>query len=432
MTIWLTIAAGLWAQPPTSQNAVTSIVTDLRNQHYDVALSESRAAVKAHPRDYRLWTLEGMAFAGKQDNASALAAFRRALGLAPDYAPALKSEARLLFEAKDRQVIEVLHKLIRLDGSDQTAHEMLAIVNARQNECKSALGEFEIVKESIRSHPDSLQWYGYCLTKEKLYPDADRAFSRLVELLPTELDPRFDLALIRTMQNRNSKALETLQPLLAVETANVDVLSLASEAYEAVGDTPHAVDALRRAIVLSPADADLYVRFAGICLAHDSFEVGIDVVNAGLKHIPNDASLYIARGLLYGQIGKYSDAEEDLAKAEKLNPAKTTSSFALAATAIQHGDLDQALKTVREELKTHPSDPRLHYMLAKVLTGQGAKPGTPDFDDAMKSAKMTVRSKPDFAPGHDLLAGLYLNAGDDELAVRCPDHVPDRAASRLR
>lgn len=415
--MWLTIAGSVGGQSPGPQDTVKSIVTDLRNQHYDEALSEAKASLAAHPRDHRLWTLKGMAFEGKGDGASALTAFRHALSIAPDYAPALKAEARLLFETKDKQVIPLLQKLIQLDASDQTAHEMLAIANARQSECKSAVEQFEVVKDSIRSNPDSLQWYGYCLTKEKQYPKAEAAFARLVELLPTQTDPRFDLALVRTMENRNAEALEALQPLLALEAPDVDVLSLASEVYEATGDTPKAVDALRRAIQLSPDNADLYVRFAGICLAHDSFEVGIDVVNAGLKRIPNDASLYIARGLLYGQIGKYADAEQDLAKAEKLNPAKTTSSFALAATAIQHGDLDQALKTVREELKSHPNDPRLRYMLAKVLTDQGAKPGTPEFDEAMKSAKMTVRLKPEFVPGHDLLAGLYLNAGNHELAA---------------
>ena len=40
---------------------------------------------------------------------------------------------------------------------------------------------------------------------------------------------------------------------------------------------------LREAIVLRPADANLYNAFAVLCLDHDSFQVGIDMLNVGLQ-----------------------------------------------------------------------------------------------------------------------------------------------------
>ncbi len=417
LMIWFAMCAVVPAQPSADQNTMEPIISALRSQHFDEALSAAKSALKAHPLDYRVWTLEGMALAGKADNPSALAAFRRALTIAPDYNPALKAEARLLFQSGDKQAIAVLRKLIALDPSDKTAQEMLAISSARQNECKSSLQEFAPLDETIQSHPESLQWYGYCLTQEKEFSAAASVFARLVELVPNELEPRFDLALVQTMANQNTNAIQTLQPLITSHSPNVDALTLAAEAYEEAGETPKAVSMLRQAIDLDADNADLYVRFAGLCLSHDSFQVGLDVVNVGLRRIPKNASLYVARGLLYGQTGEYSNAESDLQTAEKLNPAVTASSFALAATAMQHGDLDQALKTVREQLKRHPNDPGLHYMLAKILVDQGAKFGSSEFQEAMKSASMAVRTKPDFVPGHDLLASLYLDAGKSDLAT---------------
>ena len=417
LLVWFSITAAVPAQTPPAQNSIGQIVFAIRNHQYEEALSAAKAALQECPRDYRLWTLEGMAFAGKGDNAEALTVFKHALSIAPDYGPALKAEARLLFQYRDNQAVAVLQELIRLDASDQMAHEMLAVSEARENDCKSAMGEFQSIREAVRSHPNSLQWYGYCLTQEKQFPEAISAFDRLVDLVPNELDPRFNLALVQTMVGQNSEAIQTLQPLVTGPAPNVDVLSLDSEAYEAVGDTPKAVSLLRQAIDLDPDNPDLYVRFAGLCLSHDSFEVGVDVVDAGLRRIGNTAGLYIARGLLYGQIGRYADAERDLQTAEKLNPTKTTSSFAFAATAMQHGDLDQALKTVRGQLNSHPNDPALRYMLAKILVDQGAKSGSAQFDEAMKSVSVTVRMRPEFASGHDLLAGLYLDAGKNNLAA---------------
>ena len=131
------------------------------------------------------------------------------------------------------------------------------------------------------------------------------------------------------MAGKNEDAIGTLQPLLSGETAEPDVVSLASEAYEAVGDTPKAVSFLRRAIVLQPGNPDFYVRFAGLCLSHDSFEAGLHMVNAGLKNLPKEPSLYIMRGLLYGQLTQYDKAEQDFETAEKLNPAGATGAYAL-------------------------------------------------------------------------------------------------------
>jgi tetratricopeptide (TPR) repeat protein len=415
--IWFAMCIAAPAQPSANQSTMEPIIWALRNQRFDEALSAAKSVLQEHPRDYRVWTLEGMALSGKGEGPSALAAFRRALTIAPDYKPALKAEARLLFQSGEKQAVDVLQKLIRLDPSDKTAHEMLAVSEARKKECKSAQREFAPLEEAIQSHPESLQWYGYCLTQEKEFAAAASAFTRLVELVPNELEPRFDLALVQTLANQNVNAIQTLQPLITGQSPNFDALSLAAEAYEAVGDTPRAVSLLRQAIDLDADNPDLYVRFAGLCLNHDSFQVGLDVVNAGLGRIPKSASMYVARGLLYGQMGDYSNAESDLQTAEQLNPAQTTSSFALAATAMQHGDLEKALETVREQLKTHPNDPRLRYMLAKILVDQGAKSGSPEFQEAMKSASMAVRAKPDFVPGHDLLATLYLNAGKNDLAA---------------
>jgi tetratricopeptide (TPR) repeat protein len=210
---------------------------------------------------------------------------------------------------------------------------------------------------------------------------------------------------------------------LSAETADPDVLSLASEAYEAVGDTPKAVSLLRGAIVLQPGSADFYVRFAGLCLSHDSFEAGLHMVNAGLEHIPEEPSLYIMRGLLYGQLTKYDKAEQDFETAEKLNPAAVTSAYALALTEIQAGHPQDALAEVQRKLKDHPNDASLHLVLAKILVEKGAAAGSAPFRQAIDSALVAVRLKPDFTAARDLLAGLYLKSGQNALAIEQCRHA---------
>jgi Flp pilus assembly protein TadD len=396
---------------------VASIQSAIRNQHYDEALLIADSALKTDSRDFRVWTLEGIALSLKGETSAALGAFQNAIALSPNYPPALQGEAQLLYQTGDMRAIGVLQKISKANPGDQTAHEMLAVVQAKHENCGAALAQFQLVEKAVESHPESLEWYGYCLMRGKQFVEAATMFERLVKLLPEKPYPQYDLALMQTLANRNEDAIQTLQPLLVAQTTDPDVLSLASQAYEAVGDTPNAVSNLRRAIVLQPDNADFYVQFAGLCLSHDSFEVGVDMTNAGLRRIPNNASLYIARGLLYGQLAEYDKADRDFETAEQLNPAEITGSYALALTEIQAGHAQDALTDIRKKLIDHPNDASLHYVLAKILVEQGAKVESTPFRQAIDSALLAVRLKPDFTAARDLLASMYLKSGQNTLAI---------------
>jgi tetratricopeptide (TPR) repeat protein len=397
---------------------VALIVSELRSQHYDEAISAANSALKAKPRDFRVWTLKGIALSQKGEVPAALMAFQSALALSPNYPAALRAEAKLFYETGDKRAIPILRRILKTDPGDQSAHEMLAVEQAKQDLCTAALSQFQFVGKVIELHPNSLQWYGFCLMSEKRTADALAVFERIVQLVPKQPYPRYNLALVQTMAGKNAEAIQTLQPLLSAQAPDPDVLSLAAEADEANGDTPSAVALLRQAIILDPTNEDLYVRFAGLCLNHDSFQAGIDMIDAGLKRIPKAAGLYIGRGLLYGQLAQYEKAERDFETAEQLNPADSTSSYALAATEVQNGELDQAQEAIERKLVNHPNVASLHFMLAKILIDRGAKAGTPEFRRAMDSALLAIRLKPDLAPARDVLASMYLSLGQNALAAQ--------------
>ena len=104
------------------------------------------------------------------------------------------------------------------------------------------------------------------------------------------------------MAHEPQDALATLQPLLQASSADSETLDLAATAYEDAKDTPQAVATLRQAMLLDPQNVNLYLDFANISSAHDSFQVGINVVSDGLGQLPRAAPLYLARGVLYVQL----------------------------------------------------------------------------------------------------------------------------------
>ena len=219
------------------------------------------------------------------------------------------------------------------------------------------------------------------------------------------------------MVHRPDDALATLQPLLQASSPEPETLELAATAYEDSKDTPQAVATLRQAILLDPRNVNFYVDFANISSAHDSFQVGIDVVSDGIGQLPKAAQLYLARGALYVQLAQYDKAEADFETAHELDPHQSLSSAAQGMLAAQENDLDRALATVQAKLAQRPKDALLLYLQADFLSQKGAEPGTPEFQLAMRSAKQAVALQPSLSGARTVLAKLYLDAGNYSEAI---------------
>ena len=197
--------------------------------------------------------------------------------------------------------------------------------------------------------------------KLKRFEAAANVLQRALALNPNDPRERQVLSSVQLIAHQPQEAIATLDPLLSAEP-DAQILELASAAYEEQHDTEKAVDALRHAILLDPQNVQLYVDFAAISATHQSFQVGINVVNDGINLQPKAAPLYFARGVLYVQLAEYEKAQADFEKAYDLDPSQSLSVAAQGLAAVQQNDLTQALAGVQEKLTRKPEDPILLYL----------------------------------------------------------------------
>ena len=408
-----TLCTAIGQQPTPSVTAIESLI---RARQYDQALALTRSALEQRPTDFRLWTLEGIIFSMQDKTQRAQSAFKKALWISPRYAPALKGEVQILYHQGDNRAIPLLERILKDDPKDQTAHKMLALLERKEDRCEPAVVHFAASQDATEKHTESLEAYGYCLVQLKKFQDAIPVFEKLITLLPNRVYPRYDLAVVQVASKQNEDALKTLEPVLTPDQSDPDILSLASQAAEAIKDTARAVALLRQAIVLGPTTQDYYLAFAALCLDHESFQVGIDMINAGLSRIPNAARLYISRGLLYAEEAEYDKAEEDFARAEQLDANQSMSSYAADLAQVQKNNPDEALRRVRLQLKAHPDSALLHYLLAQLLMKNPAA-GSDAYKEAMKEDSRALELKPDLVSARDLMASMHMQARHYEKAI---------------
>jgi tetratricopeptide (TPR) repeat protein len=174
---------------------------------------------------------------------------------------------------------------------------------------------------------------------------------------------------------------------------------------------------LRKAILADPTNVDAYLDFADLSYDHASMQVGIDILNAGMTQLPNEARLYLARGILYTQLGKFDLATEDFATANRLDPKLTVLGAAEGLVASQQHKSAEALRAFRAAAKAQPKDALTQYLLAEALSQESLHQGSSDYAEELGAAKLACRLDPSMVPAHDLLATIYLRDGRSSLAI---------------
>lgn len=405
---------GVHAQAATPDRA--EVIRELQLGDNRAALSMAQAALKRSPRDCSLLSLAGIALTGLQQTERALGTFREALANCPEYLPALEGAAQIEFARKDADSVALLRRILAARTDDPTANAMLATMLRAQGKCAEALRHYAAGQALFPSRPDLLEGYGACLADTGDLRSALAAYGQLLSSHPNDMI-RYDVALLQWKTHADDDALATLAPLLSGDHP-MFALALASKIHEEKGETPEAVALLREAIVRSPDDLDNYLDFAAIAFNHKSFQVGIDVLNAGLRRLPRAAALFVARGVLEVQISQSEAAVADFEQAHRLDPKL---SFAADAAGILHSQEHQSSESLalyEAQAKQHADDPLLQYLLAEQLSeGDAGENGT-RLQAAITAAKRAVSLDPNYQAAHDLLAVLYVRANAPDLAIQ--------------
>jgi tetratricopeptide (TPR) repeat protein len=426
VVLFLCSSAHLWAQSDSDLNTtVQSVGSALRVRQYESALQLIEPVLRKFPNDPRLWSMQALALSGLGRGQDALAAYRHALKISPDYLPALEGAAQLEYEGGGKNAAALLQRILALHPDDETSHAMLGALQYKLGDCPGAVLNLGLSGSVIDSQALALRQYGSCLAKLQRLDEAVEVFQKLVTLKPDDASNRTRLAALQLRANHGKDAIATLQPLLQGQP-EARVSEVAAAAYEAEGNTQEAARALNRAVAAYPRDIDLYVDLAGLAFDHHSFASGIEVMTSGLRVLPDAAQLYLERGILYVQLADYEKAEADFEKAGRLDPGQSVTEIAQGKIAEQQGDFAKALEKVQQKLVKNPNDPFLLYTRAEILVQKGVEPGSREFRLALDSARKAVELQPHMVLARNILVTLYMSAGQYDAAVEQSRKILDQ------
>jgi tetratricopeptide (TPR) repeat protein len=258
---------------------------------------------------------------------------------------------------------------------------------------------------------------GALLVEEKSYAAAAREFGLARRIYKDPYIAGYDQSLAYLNAGDYAAAIQTANELLNQGYRTAELANVAATAYLKSGQTKEAYNALRIATELNPKDEDSYVDLDSICLDNDNYDLGLEIANIGLSHLPKSSRLYLQRGVMRAMKGQFADAEQDFITAARLAPQEVMPSVALALVSMQSNNLDHAVAILREAATRHPDDYFAQYWFAEALLHAGAVPGTKAGAEALAALQASVRSKPDFWHSRADLGKVLLERGQVDPAI---------------
>jgi tetratricopeptide (TPR) repeat protein len=402
----------------------------------------------ASPRDLKALNLLGIALTGAGRKDAANARFRAAVAIDPAFYPALKNLAVNEYDS-GRYTAARGHfeQVLKLAPADEIANLYLGEIDYRAKRSRAAVDHYGKSGTRYTLHPLATLHYGRALldtgrTKDAVavlgrlpdqdgasqfeagmalgqagaHADAARMFGAARATYRDAYVAGFNEALMRIEAGDYDGGIRVTRELIAAGKAPAELYNLASRAYVGAGRIQEAYDALRTATRLAPSEPDNYVDLATIAVDHENFDLGLEIVDIGLRHLPDAWRLHLQRGVLLAMKGLMEDAEKAFEEARRSAPDPAVAYAALAMAWMQSGQTEKAVEVLRRELP-RPKDHIVPYIFAVALLRSGVDAATPAALEAVEALNASIRANPGFAPARAELGKLLFKRDQVDLAV---------------
>jgi tetratricopeptide (TPR) repeat protein len=393
--------------------------------------------------DLKTLNLAGIALTGVGRRDAANARFRDALRIDPAFYPARKNLAINEFDAgRVDDAYRDLEQVLELAPGDEVAHVYVAEIEFQRKRPAAALPHYGKGIVRVMQNTGWMLHYASCLLDGH---DTATALRVLAKLPDGDAASRFEAGLLLGRAGIYAEAARLFaaarsgykdpyvagynEMLMRVEAADYDgavrvahelvdggmrtaeLYNLAAQAHVKAGRVKDAYDALRTATQIAPDAEENYVDLSTICIDHQNFELGVEIIDIGLGHRPDSALLHLQRGVLMAMQAQLGPAETEFDAARRLAPDVPAPYAGLAMIWMQTGQTAKAVDVLRDAAARQRNH-IVPYMFAVALVRSGIDPAANEAAEAIDALQTSIRLNPQFAPAHSELGRLLLKRED--------------------
>ena len=443
--LFLCQAGAAQGQSSKSQANFPQVEVLVQQGRLDEARTQMLDELQRNPASVDGYNLLGIIDGDLQDYDGALAAFQKALQLAPGFTKTHNNLGNVYIAQKRMDMAEKeFRTVLRLDPGNRDGNYNLGVLLMEKGSPVAAIPYFERARPAnlptrfnlIRAYLQSKRIaealhmaaevsaqnkndvqvhfsLGVLLASEKQYKPAQLELEKADALQPGTFEILYNLGEDLLRNGEYSKAELELTRALKLRPESPETLYLLAQAYTNESRPLDALDLLVRAHKLAPDNVDIVFLMAQVGIARHYYEDAIPLLQSGLQIAPQRSDLRAALGESYYMSGKVDQAIEEFKRLIDAEPSAHSYLF-LGLSYTHLGRFDEAKQSFQSGLKLDPHNSACLFNLGYIAERQGDSAGAaaifqkvllsnPNFPDALlELAKLRIEGKR-FAEAEQLL-----------------------------
>ena len=355
------------------------------------------------------WVL-AQAYMALKRRSEALTALRVVVQLDPVHADAWSALGDLLVSAGDEYgAIEALTELVGL-RPDGASYRRLSAAYTRAGRKEEAV---EAIRSAIRAEPNAADHrralgLAYAASED---PRAVEVLEEALRLDPELHEIRGVAARIHRAKKDHGAALVHLQALTHADAHSPETWRMLVESLVSMQRLPAAIEAIRRAIAASPADADLRRLHGTLAMQAKLWEEAASAFEAWLTEEPTDTEALAYLATCYQNLNRSGDALRALKGWVKHAPKRHEPHLELGLLLLARGDHRTALESLERARELRPDLPTAFMGIAEAQGALG------DLEARAQALRSYVTLVDNSAQGHAMLGDTYDELGRTDDAV---------------
>jgi tetratricopeptide (TPR) repeat protein len=427
LTLWQAAAAQQQHHAKKTEN-VSAVQALVQQGHLEEAKTELLVELKENPSSMDGYNLLGIIESEEGDDSSALAAFQKALQLAPDSTKTHNNLGNLYLAQKNVDLAEKeFRATLRLDPDNRDGNYNLGLLLMARGKPAEAIPHFERVRprdtetqlnlihayletkhtaEALRmatalsaQNKNDVKLHfslGVLLASEGQYKPAQLEFEKADVLKPGDFEILYSLGQAYLLDGTYTKAELEFTQALALKPDSAEALYLLGETYWKESRPLDALEKLVRAHSVAPKNTDIILLMAQISIAEGYFQDAVPLLQKGLEIAPQRIDLRSALGESYFKSDKIEEAIKTFQQVIAVQPSPRAYAF-LGLSHAYLGRFDQAKQDFDNGLKLDPGNTFCLFNLGYIAEQQG------DAKTASAIFEKVLRADPDFP---NVLLGL--------------------------
>lgn len=441
------LRAGLQARPMYAPAITLQARLRAADGDIDGALFLLEELLSREPDNERAGVLKGeVLWMGKQDEAGAMAAFRKVLAAKPDSFTASSMIVAMLMQQGKVAEAKAQHETLRRVAPNHPEalfyEAQFAFADRDYKKVR------EVADRILKMMPDNvrtLELAGAAEFRQRNWLQAEAMLSRALKNAPGLLLSRQMLAQVHLRTGMPNKALEVLQPVVEGSDPDGNSLALAGEAYLQLGDARRSEAAFQRAAKAAPNDARVRTSVAmaqmargnsapamkdleAIAAADRGPRADLALITGHLRNNDTAAALKAIdaldkklpdRALAQQLRGRVLLSRNDIPGATKAFEAaleREANYFpavaSLAAIDLAAGKPEEARKRFDALLRANPGNHQALLSLAELAARTGAPP-----EEVTRLTRSAVQANPGTPATHLALVNQLLGTGQTQPAL---------------